>query len=59
MASIHREMLLDAELATVSNAVQDVGAVHLRLARAFVVDTVCEGDERVVRRPNHEGVVVN
>ena len=48
MASIHRELLLDAEMATVWRAVQDVGAVHLRLARGFVVDTVLDGDERVV-----------
>ena len=48
MASIHRELLIDAPPEHVWDAVRDVGAVHTRLARQFVVDTRLEGDSRLV-----------
>jgi uncharacterized protein YndB with AHSA1/START domain len=48
MASIHRELLIDAPPEHVWDAVRDVGAVHTRLARRFVVDTRLEGDSRLV-----------
>jgi len=48
MASIHKEVLIDAPPAQVWDAIRDVGAVHTRLARGFVVDTRLEGDSRIV-----------
>ncbi len=48
MASIRREITLDAPADTVWEAVRDVGAVHRRLAPGFVVDTRLEDGARVV-----------
>ena len=48
MASIHKEVLIDAPPAQVWDAIRDVGAIHTRLAREFVVDTKLEGDSRIV-----------
>jgi len=48
MASIHKEVLVDASPAQVWDAIRDVGAIHTRLAREFVVDTKLEGDSRIV-----------
>ena len=48
MATIHRELIIDAPPEHVWDAVRDVGAVHTRLAREFVVDTRLEGDSRLV-----------
>ena len=48
MASIHKQILIDAPAGDVWNAVRDVGAVHTRLARQFVVDTRLDGDSRLV-----------
>jgi len=56
MACIHREVLIEAPVADVWAAVRDVGAVHQRLARGFVVDTRLDGDARIVTFVN--GVVV-
>jgi hypothetical protein len=39
MASIHKEMMVDASLEEVWAAIRDVGGIHTRLARQFVVDT--------------------
>lgn len=55
MASIRKEILLEAQPATVWAALKDVGQVHTRLARGFVTDTTLDGGERVVTFSN--GVV--
>ena len=39
MASIRKEILIDAPTEHVWAAIRDVGAVHERLAPGFVVDT--------------------
>jgi carbon monoxide dehydrogenase subunit G len=52
MASIRREILLDVEPELVWDVVRDVGAVHERFARGFVVDTKLEGEARVVTFAN-------
>jgi carbon monoxide dehydrogenase subunit G len=56
MASICKEVLIDAHPDEVWAAVRDVGAVHQRLAEGFVVDTRLDGDARVVTFAN--GLVV-
>ena len=48
MASIRREILIEARPEVVWDAVRDVGAVHERLAPGFVVDTRLEDGARVV-----------
>jgi carbon monoxide dehydrogenase subunit G len=48
MASIRKEILIEAHPETVWDAVRDVGAVHKRLAPGFVVDTKMDGDARIV-----------
>jgi carbon monoxide dehydrogenase subunit G len=48
MASIRQEIVVAATPAAVWDAIRDVGAVHLRLAPGFVVDTRLEGDTRAV-----------
>jgi len=48
MASIHKEIVVDAAPAAVWDAVRDVGAIHTRLAPEFVLDTRLEGDTRLV-----------
>jgi Polyketide cyclase / dehydrase and lipid transport len=48
MASITRQVLIDAPPDEVWDAVRDFGAVHERLAPGFVVDARLEGDARVV-----------
>ena len=54
MASIHQEVLLDADPDAVWDAVRDVGAVHTRVAPGFL--TACRMEEaplaRVVRFAN-------
>jgi hypothetical protein len=52
MASIRREIPIEASPEHVWEAVRDVGAVHQRLARGFVVSTRLEGDSRVVTFAN-------
>jgi carbon monoxide dehydrogenase subunit G len=52
MASIHKEIPIDADPDTVWAAVRDFGAVHTRLAPGFVVDTRLEGDARIVTFAN-------
>jgi hypothetical protein len=57
MASIIREILVDAEPADVWGALRDFGGVQERLVPGFVVDTVLDGpDSRVLTFFN--GVVV-
>lgn len=48
MASIHKELFIDAPPEHVWDAVRDVGAIHTRLVRGFVIDTRLEGDSRLV-----------
>lgn len=48
MASIHREILIQARPEDIWDAIRDVGAVHRRLAPGFVVDTKMDGDARIV-----------
>ena len=52
MASIHKEISLDASPAAVWDVVRDIGAVHTRFAPGFVVDTVMDGEDRVVTFAN-------
>src|SRR5215831_17001918 len=54
MASIRKEMRLDAAPETVWNAIRDVGSVHRRLAPGFVTDCRLEdaGATRVVTFAN-------
>ena len=57
MASIRKEISIDARSEDVWAAIRDVGAVHERLAPGFVTDTRLEGDEaRIVTFAN--GLVV-
>lgn len=56
MASIHKELEINAPAEDVWNAVRDVAAVHTRLARQFVVDTQLDGDSRLVTFANGEVV---
>ncbi len=48
MASIRREMLVEARAQDLWDAIRDVGAIHTRLAPGFVVDTRLEEGARVV-----------
>ncbi len=48
MASIHREILVEARAQDIWEAIRDVGAVHTRLAPGFVVDTRLEEGARIV-----------
>ena len=52
MASITKEVLLDAPPDEVWDVVRDVGAVHTRFAPGFVVDTQLEAGARVVTFAN-------
>jgi len=56
MASIHRELEINAPAEDVWDAIRDVGAVHTRLARQFVIDTQLDGDSRLVTLANGEVV---
>jgi len=55
MASIHREVIVEAAPDLVWDAIRDVGAIHERLAPGFVVDTKLEPGARIVTFGN--GVV--
>src|SRR3982751_3833448 len=48
MASIHREVRIQADPATVWDALRDVGALHVRLAPGFVTDVRLEEGARIV-----------
>ena len=56
MASIHREVQIHADPATVWDALRDVGAIHRRLAPGFVTDVRLEEESRLVTFAN--GLVV-
>ncbi len=48
MASIRKEILIDASPEDVWDAVRDWGALHERLVPGFVVDTRLDGEDRIV-----------
>jgi hypothetical protein len=52
MASIHKEIGIDASPAVVWDAMRDLGALHTRLVKGFVVDCKLEGETRLVRFAN-------
>jgi hypothetical protein len=52
MASIHKDILIDASLDHVWAAVRDFGAVHKRLVPGFVLDARLDGDARIVTFAN-------
>ena len=52
MASIRKEVLLDAPAAAVWDAARDIGALHTRLVPGFVTDTRVEDGARVVTFAN-------
>src|ERR1700726_4142645 len=52
MASIHKDIPINAEPEQVWAAVRDFGAVHRRLAPGFVLDTRLDGGARIVTFAN-------
>jgi hypothetical protein len=56
MASIRKEIVVNSPAEHVWAALRDVGAVHTRLAREFVLDTQLDGDSRLVTFANGEVV---
>jgi carbon monoxide dehydrogenase subunit G len=52
MASIRKEFTIEADVEDVWAAVRDIGALHTRLAKGFVVDTRLDGDARIVTFAN-------
>src|ERR1043165_3413395 len=52
MASIYKDISLDAPAAEVWAAVRDYGAVHQRVAPGFVTDCRFDGDSRIVTFAN-------
>jgi carbon monoxide dehydrogenase subunit G len=57
MASIHREIAVDAQPDDVWAAVRDFGAVHQRLVPGFVIDARLDGDVRIVTF--HNGTIAH
>src|ERR1051325_5352275 len=52
MASIYKDISLDAPAVEVWAAVRDFGAVHRRVAPGFVTDCRLDGDSRIVTFAN-------
>jgi len=52
MASIHKDIPIDAPAPAVWDAVRDFGALHTRLAPGFVLDTKLDGEARIVTFAN-------
>ena len=52
MASIHKDIPLDARPEDVWSAVRDYGTVHRRVAPGFVTDCKLDGDSRIVTFAN-------
>src|SRR4051812_7678498 len=52
MASIHKDIQLDAPADQVWAAVRDFGVVHRRLVPGFVLDCKLDGDTRIVSFAN-------
>ena len=57
MASIHKDVPVDAPADTVWDAVRDFGAVHQRLNPGFVTDCRLDGNTRIVTF--HNGNVIS
>ena len=56
MATLHKEIQIEARPEVIWDAARDVGALHTRLVPGFVVDTQLEGNARIVTFGN--GMVV-
>ena len=56
MATLHKEIHIEARAEVIWDAARDVGALHTRLVPGFVVDTQLEGNARIVTFGN--GMVV-
>ena len=52
MASVHKDIIIDANPDDVWAAVRDFGAVHQRLVPGFVLDARLDGDSRIVTFAN-------
>jgi carbon monoxide dehydrogenase subunit G len=52
MASIHKDILIDARPDQVWDALRDFGALHTRLVPGFVLDTKLDGEARIVTFAN-------
>src|SRR5260370_42260418 len=52
MASIQKNILIDAHPDHVWDALRDFGALHTRLVPGFVLDTKLDGDARIVTFSN-------
>ena len=52
MASIHKDIIIDAQPDQVWDALRDFGALHTRLVPGFVLDTRLDGDARIVTFSN-------
>ena len=52
MASIHKDIPIEAPAHEVWDAVRDFGALHTRLVPGFVLDTRLDGDVRIVTFAN-------
>jgi hypothetical protein len=52
MASIHKDIIIDAHPDDVWDALRDFGAVHTKLAPGFVLDARLDGDARIVTFAN-------
>ncbi|MCC8939463.1 hypothetical protein CI1B_50490 [Bradyrhizobium ivorense] len=52
MASIYKDIPIDAPADQVWDALRDFGAVHTRLAPGFVTDSKLDGDARIVTFAN-------
>lgn len=52
MATIHKEVEINASPQRVWEALSDIGALHTRLAAGFVSDTRLEGSARIVTFAN-------
>jgi len=52
MASIHKDIPIEAPASEVWDAVRDFGALHTRLVPGFVLDTRLDGEARIVSFAN-------
>jgi hypothetical protein len=52
MASIHKDIPIEAPAGDVWDAVRDFGALHRRLVPGFVLDTKLDGEARIVSFAN-------
>ena len=52
MASIHKDIVIDARPEDVWDALRNFGALHTRLVPGFVTDTKLDGDARIVTFAN-------